>query len=313
LTVRHVAVTGATGFLGRTLLEQLRGRDDMRVSALTRNLVAEAHHAGRVDWKVGDLSSPVDAASFVRDADTFVHLAGSNTPLTSNAHLPSDVLGNLVPTLTLIQAIRERGHRPHVVFASSGGTVYAVPSKPAPVDETAPTVPTSSYGVQKLACESYLRIAAEHGWLTATILRIGNPYGVLLPPERLQGFIGIAVMQLAKGRAIRVFGDTRNVRDYVHLDDVNAVFETVLDRTAPFEVFNVGSGEGHSVDEIVQALGELTGREVAVTREDVAGEPGDLPSWIVLDVRKARRVLGWRPTVALRDGLCRLLEEAGVS
>jgi UDP-glucose 4-epimerase len=310
--ILQVGVTGATGFLGTVVTEALRTTSGLRVSALTRTMRRDPSDDA-VRWLSGDLASPVDAAAFVRDVDTIVHLAGVNTPLTSNAHLQSDVLGNLMPTLTLVQAIREGGRCPHVVFASSGGAVYAPPLSREPVTETAATAPTSSYGIQKLAIEQYLRMAADHGWLTATVLRIGNPYGVLLPAERLQGFIGVAIKQLALGRPIRLFGDTRNVRDYVHLDDVIQLVKLVLEPRGSFEVYNVGSGEGRSVDDILRTLSAILGRDLPVARHEVAGEPRDLPPWIVLDVSKAARDLAWSPRVPFSEGLERVVREAGVA
>jgi UDP-glucose 4-epimerase len=201
----------------------------------------------------------------------------------------------------------------HVVFASSGGAVYAPSTARRPVGEDAPLSPSTSYGIQKLAAESYLRAAAEHGWLTATVLRIGNPYGAVLPPERLQGFLGVSVGRLARAQAVRVFGDTRNVRDYVHLDDVAAIFGRVLKPSAHFAIYNVGSGEGHSVDDIVVLFERILGRSIDIERVAVKGEPGDLPRWAVLDIAKARRELGWSPTVSLDAGVERLLRDAGLS
>jgi UDP-glucose 4-epimerase len=307
----RVGVTGATGFLGTALVDRLRDRPGVAITALTRT-IRSSQVDESVTWVRGDLTSPVDADAFVRDLDVVVHLAGSSSPLTSNAHLQADVLGNLLPTLSLIQAIRERGRPLHVVFASSGGAVYAAPARPEAVDEDAPTAPTSSYGIQKLASEEYFRMASDHGWLTATVLRIGNPYGVLLPAERLQGFIGVAINRLAQGERVRLFGDTRNVRDYVHLDDVITLFERVLQTGEPFSIYNVGSGEGHSVDEILSTIATILGRDVSVERSAVAGEPRDLPPWIVLDAGKARRELDWKPSVGFAEGLERLLADAGV-
>jgi UDP-glucose 4-epimerase len=156
-------------------------------------------------------------------------------------------------------------------------------------------------------------MASDHGWLTATILRIGNPYGVLLPAERLQGFIGVAINRLAQGEPIRLFGDTRNVRDYVHLDDVTSLFERVLEPRESFSIYNVGSGEGHSVDDILGTIANIVGHEVPVQRSAVAGEPRDLPPWIVLNAGKARRELDWTPSVRFADGLERLVRAAGIA
>jgi len=301
-----VAVTGASGFLGSVLTPRLAaaGHD---VVALTRTLPPQGDDGpDRVTWVQGDLASPHDATHLVEDVDAVVHLAWTNTPLTSNAHLPSDAGANMLPTLTLLEAIREAGTRPHVVFASSGGTVYGPARDTRPFRETDMCHPQSSYAIQKLTVEHYLRMASEHGWLTATVLRMGNPYGVLLPPERMQGFIGTAVSQLRAGSAIRVFGSPKNVRDYVHVDDVCRALDATVRPTGAFEVFNIGSGAGHSVADVVQLIEELEGGEVDVTYEHPAAAD-DLPSWVVLDSGKARDTLGWSTEITLRAGLDRLL------
>src|SRR5438270_153202 len=85
------------------------------------------------------------------------------------------------------------------------------PAQRAPLYEAASTAPSTSYGIQKLAFEQYLRMAANEGWLTATVLRIGNAYGTLLPRERLQGFIGVALNHIVHDEPVRIFGDWENV------------------------------------------------------------------------------------------------------
>jgi UDP-glucose 4-epimerase len=304
-----IAVTGASGFLGSILTAYLAARGH-EVRALVRTLRASdaSPHPG-VSWLQGDLASPPDAAALVAGTDATIHLAWAGTPLTSNAHLPSDVSANLMPTLTLLEALRSEQARPQLVFASSGGAVYGVAADARPFREDHDCRPRSSYGIQKLAAEQYLRMAAEHGWITATALRVGNPYGVPLPPERLQGFIGTAVAQLRAGEPIRVFGNPANVRDYIHVDDVCRAFELALAPRSPFDVLNIGSGEGRSVDDVLALIGELVGAPVAVQAEQSAAAD-DLPSWVVLDVARAAEVLEWAPRVTLREGLVRLLSHA---
>jgi UDP-glucose 4-epimerase len=301
-----IAVTGASGFLGSVLTGYLADRGH-EVRALVRTLRRSdaAAHSG-VSWIQGDLGSPPDAAALVAGTDATVHLAWANTPLTSNSHLPSDASANLLPSLSLLEALRAEHERPHIVFSSSGGAVYGSTPHERPFEEDHDCRPQSSYGIQKLAVEQYLRMGAEHGWFTATALRIGNPYGILLPPERLQGFIGTAVAQLRSGVPIRVFGNPANVRDYVHLTDVCRAFELALAHPAPFDIFNIGSGTGDSVEQILQLLAELEGVPVAVHAEASAAAD-ELPSWVVLDVAKAQRLLGWSPQISLRDGLRELI------
>lgn len=310
MSLRTIGVTGASGFLGSSLLRMLEADPGVRVVALTRTLgPSQAEPSANIEWRQVDLGSDDDCRVFVRDVDAIVHLAHTNTPLTSNRDLPSDASVNTDPTLTLLQAIREAGTRPRLVYASSGGALYRPSDDGSPVDEESPLEPLTSYGILKLAFEQYLRMGAHEGWLTATVLRIGNPYGVLLPTERLQGFIGVAVHSLLDGRPVRVFGDLGNVRDYVHLDDVCRAFRNALDISSPFGLYNIGSGRGTSVREVLEILGRVTGSDVAIEREDIPGDAARLPRWIVLDSAKADREIGWRAEVELEDGI-RVLWEA---
>jgi UDP-glucose 4-epimerase len=302
----RIAVTGASGFLGSILTPHLAAAGH-EVRTLTRTLPTkdQGAHPGIV-WLQGDLASPRDAALLVDGVEAIVHLAWTNTPLTSNAHLPTDASANLLPTLTLLEAVRATSGCPQIVFASSGGAVYGAPSGDLPFREEHECRPQSSYGIQKLTVEQYLRMGSEHGWFTATALRIGNPYGVPLPPERLQGFIGTAVAQLVAGDPVRVFGNPGNVRDYVHLSDVSRAIEMALEPRAPFDVFNIGSGTAHSVEDVLRLLEEVVGAPLAVHTE-WSEAADDLPSWVVLDAGKALAVLGWAAEISLREGLARLI------
>lgn len=305
-----IGVTGASGFMGSVLLPRLSRSPRHDVLALTRTIPpAPLEHEPGVRWMQGDLSSYRDCATFVAGLDAIVHLAHTNTPLTSNTDLPSDAAMNVVPMVTLIQAIRDAETKPHMVYVSTGGALYRGENR-QPVDEESPVEPTTSYGIQKLTGEHYLRLASREGWLTATVLRIGNPYGVLLPLERRQGFIGVALAQVLEGRPVRIFGDPDNVRDYVHLDDVMRFFELAVGRREIFEIYNVGSGEGRSVRDVLTLIQQLAQIEMEVIYEPPTADSCRLPSWIVLDIGKAWRELGWRPEVGFEEGLRAMCEQA---
>jgi UDP-glucose 4-epimerase len=300
-----VGVTGATGFLGQRLVEHLTGREDLRVRALSRNISSELVEHARLEWFQGDLISARDCAAFVQGLDAVAHLAHTNTPMTSDRDLVSDAGLNLLPSLTLLEAIRSAGTVPHLIYAASGGAVYRPSTGRKPFDESAATEPFSSYGILKLAFEDYLRLGATEGWLTATSLRIGNAYGALLNPERMQGFIGVALHELAVSRPIRVFGDLGNIRDYVHLDDIASAFELALRRRpSAFEVYNIGTGKGASVEELITILCRVAGVPRAFELDAGNAERArHLPQWVVLDAGKAKRELGWSAEVELRDGI----------
>jgi UDP-glucose 4-epimerase len=310
--VISVGLTGATGFLGSYLRRRLPVLGACHLRALTRTLAIEPEpESPCLTWMQGDLQQPADCAQFVRGLELVIHLAHTNTPFTSNRYLPGDAQANLLPTLNLIEAIRVAGTHPHVIFASSGGGIYAPLPNRRPLREDDLCVPHTSYGIQKVAAELYLRLAAANGWLTVTCLRISNPYGLLLPTQREQGFIGVAVNRVLRGQPVRVFGDPDNVRDYVHLADVARAFALTTCRRLPYQTYNIGSGVGLSVRDILAVLESVLGRPVDVTYES-ASVGAHLAPWNVLDIGRAKRELGWQPTTAFEDGLRALLQHNAI-
>ncbi len=279
--------------------------------ALVRSLSpADESSVRSVSVTYGDLCSLHDCEVFLHGVDTIFYLAHTNTPITSDLDWPSDAALNLNPLLTLIQAIRIMGHHPHLIYFSSGGAVYGPNAGRVPFLESDPCHPVSSYGIQKMAGEHYLRLAALKGILKATVLRVGNAYGTLLPSQRLQGFIGVTVNNLLGGKPARVFGNPDNTRDYIHLDDVCRAGEAVLQPRDAFTVYNVGSGKGHTVREVLRIIEESLGIEIPCELPSGVEGADSLTDWSVLDIAKAKRDLNWVPQIDLRAGIAKLVQQA---
>jgi UDP-glucose 4-epimerase len=295
-----IGITGSKGFIGSFLVRRVFYGEVTRVRVLLRN-VANHNFEDDVEVFQGDLLSRQDCERFAAGVDVIYHLAHCNTPLNSDEDQADDALLNLIPTLNLLQSIRKLGTRPHVVYFSSGGAVYGPNLRRIPFRETDPCNPSCSYGIQKLAAEHYLRIAAESGFLTATVLRAGNAYGTLLSQYRKQGLIGVAILQVLHGKPIRVFGSPDNVRDYVHLKDVGVMAKLAQTARQPFAVFNVGSGQGHSVAEVLRVIEEVNQAPIQVAADKTLETR--LTDWAVLDVSKAAEEFGWTPGISLRAGI----------
>jgi len=306
-----IGITGGKGFIGGQLFRHLarEGAGDLRLVVRSPSLAMEGMALPEAEVVIGDLSSAQVCEEFVADLEVIVHLAHCNSPATSERDLPGDARQNLVATLNLLQAVRSAGRCPHLVYYSSGGAIYAPRAGGVPYRETDDCAPLSSYGIQKLAAEHYLRVLAAKGHLTAAVLRVGNAYGQLLPVTRMQGLIGVAIHALFDGQPIRLFGDLENVRDYVHVEDVCRATSLVLRAPAPFAIFNIGTGVGHSVRQVLQLIEQAVGVTARYETTSAAAETGGLPEWSVLDVGKARSELGWRPEIALADGIARMVAE----
>src|SRR5580700_172408 len=239
-------IAGSRGFIGSYLSRYLASKESGLLRLLARNSANSQSHAG-AEFLHGDLLSRADCERFAEGLQSIYYLAHNNSPVDSDSDLPSDALANLVPLLNLIQTIQKLGTKPHLVYFSSGGAVYAPKDDRIPFREEDRCGPLSSYGIQKLAAEEYLRLAAHKGYLTATVLRVGNAYGTPLPRYRMQGLIGVAINSILHHQPVRIFGSLNNVRDYIHLEDVCDLATRASRPRQAFDVVNVGSGSGHSV------------------------------------------------------------------
>jgi len=296
-----VAVLGGAGFLGSHLTEALlaRGR---AVRVFDRPSVDRRNLAGlRGDWHFlgGDLVNEEDLRRVVDGAGTVYHLVSTTIPATSNRNPVYDVESNLVSTLKLLELSRAAGVE-RVVFVSSGGTVYG-PPETLPIPEDHPTRPQVSYGVVKLAIENYLGLYHRLHGLAATIVRLANPYGPRQDPAGAQGAAAVFLGRVARGEPIEIWGDGSVVRDYVYVADAVAGILAAA-AGAPFGIYNIGSGRGVSLRELLEAIARVAGRRPEVRYSP--GRPFDVPE-NVLDIARARADLDWEPEVGLEDGLAR--------
>lgn len=299
-----IGIIGANGFIGSYLTRYLLIRKLSPLRLFVRTVSSKWDNSD-VEVFFGDLLSYVDCERFTRDVDTIYYLAHTSSPVNSDRDWSSDALNNLVPLLHLLTAIRNLKTRPHVVYFSSGGAIYSPKPDRIPYTEADICAPSSSYGIQKLAAEHYLRLAAEQGHLTATALRIGNAYGTPLPGHRLQGLIGVAINNILHGKPVRIFGDLNNVRDYVHLEDICAMAEKVSRPRRIYDVLNVGTSVGHSVTDVLRILESCQGSPIGVAVENI--EAQSLPDWVVLDNSAAKREFGWFPLIDLPSGINEML------
>jgi len=191
-----------------------------------------------------------------------------------------------------------------VIFASSGGTVYGIP-RVIPITETHPTDPISSYGIIKLTIEKYLALYKTLYGLDYCVLRVSNAYGERQPVTGAQGVIPAFIYRALQKLDIRIWGDGSAIRDYIHVTDIVSAFLSVIDHKGEPMTFNIGSGTGHSINEIVKTLEEEMEEPLELVYEP--SRPYDVPVNI-LDNSLAKQVLGWEPKVNLRNGIRQTLD-----
>jgi len=293
-------ILGGSGFIGSAICDRyLRDGHMLRVFERPRVEPYRKFDGNEsVEWVTGDFSNTHDIRSVLKGMDAVVHLIGTTLPKTSNEDPIYDVQSNLVATLQLLEAMRSEGVG-KIVFISSGGTVYGNPQS-LPIEEHHATNPLSSYGITKLAIEKYLLLYKSLHGLNPVILRVANPYGERQRIETAQGVVAAFLSRVMREEPIEIWGDGSVIRDYLHVFDVAEAFLRALTYEGPQSIFNIGSGNGISLNELVKALGEILGRRI-----DIHYKPGrafDVPA-NVLDITLAGKELGWSPEVSLKTGL----------
>lgn len=291
-----VLLVGGNGFIGSHVQDLLlrRGHSVRVLDALPEKYRAALPD---VDYRVGSSADPSALSESLVGIDSVVYLASTTVPSTSNADVPWDIESNLIPLVATLDAMKRTGVE-HVVFLSSGGTVYGV-TDDTPVQETAPLDPICSYGVVKVASEKYLGMYRHLYGLRPLVLRPSNPFGPRQGHEGVQGFISTSLMRLRRGESIEIWGDGSVVRDYVYVEDL-ALAAVLGIETSATGAINIGSSVGRSLSQVIATLFAVTGTTVRV--EYHPGRAFDVPH-LVLSIERAREVLDWTPTTPFEEGI----------
>lgn len=292
-------VLGGNGFIGSHLVDVLvAANHDVRVFDLKRGrfhgpVPGVEYHYG--NWE--DLSALSAALSGM---DIVFHLISTTIPATSNRDMAYDIRSNVLNSLILFEQCVKCGVK-RVIFASSGGSVYGVPQC-NPIREIHPTDPFSSHGIVKLMIEKYLALFRHMYGLDHVIVRVSNPYGERQDPWGRLGAIAVFLGRLAQGQSIEVWGDGSVVRDYIHVRDVAHAYVRLAEAGLQDRIYNVGNGTGHSLNQILELVAEVTGRTPVV--EYTPGRPFDVPV-NVLNIDRICNALSWKPAIPLRQGILR--------
>ena len=296
---------GGGGFIGSAIADRLL-LDGHSVRIFERPRVEPFRNfkaSEQMEWVTGDFLSTHDVGSAINGAEVVLHLVSTTLPKNSNDDPIYDVQSNVVGTLQLLNSMVARNVR-KIVFISSGGTVYGIP-KYLPIDEYHPTDPLVSYGITKLAIEKYLYLYEHmHGIKTIT-LRVANSYGERQCIETAQGAVGVFLYRALNGNPIEIWGDGSVTRDYVYISDVAEAFVRAVEYSGSKSVFNISSGSGTSLNELIGMFEEVLGRPTE--RRYLPARPFDVPV-NVLSNDLARTELYWTPSTSMREGIMRTAE-----
>jgi nucleoside-diphosphate-sugar epimerase len=315
LSGRLVLVTGGLGFMGLNLVGPLLDcRARVRILARSKDPLALSwlKHiaAGRaVEVEEGDIRDSSRLPRWLEDVDIVVSLAGESGALKSLQEAHTDIQTNVMGHLLLLDAVRKLRKPPRMIFVSSR-LVYGITGRDT-VREDHTTLPTSLYGLHKLAVEHYHRLYSQHYGIPYSILRVTNSYGPYqLPHRRTHGIVNQFISAALAGNHLTVYGDGAQLRDYVHASDVAlAVISAATHDHAVRAIFNVGAGTSVRLADVANRIVMLAGGGIVESApwpdKLLKVETGDF----ICDISHAREQLGWTPRIELDEGLANTVRE----
>ena len=320
---KQTLIMGAAGFIGTNLtLHLLQKHRSLvlfdRQGAVFADEILEAEKAKKIIIKRASFTevgkSTVDHYDNDRDiwlniipelgnVDTVYHLISTTCPSNTNQNVAIEMQDNLISTITFLDVCVRSGVR-RVIFLSSGGTVYGS-NHTGICKEEQEAFPITVYGLQKLSIEKILYLYNKMYHLEYKVIRLANPYGPYQRPNGVQGAISTFTWRAMKHMPIQVYGDGSIIRDYIYIDDAVKGIAKIANADGNYNLYNLGSGIGHSIIEVIDTIKLVLG--VSPIVQFLPGRPVDVPVNI-LDISRFEKDYGRLNVLDLYTGIKKLAE-----
>jgi CDP-paratose 2-epimerase len=328
---RRILVTGGLGFIGSNYTAHCLARgwevvayDNFSRPGAEKNAAwLESQGSGRLTIVRDDVRNLEALCGAMNEVDVVAHLAAQVAVTTSVVDPREDFLVNALGGINVLEAARHCSGDPIVLFSSTNkvygalqsvkveeGTLrHSLPDRPQGIAEDSPIDLYSPYGCSKGACDLYMLDYARIYGLKTVVFRQSCIYGPRQFGVEDQGWVAHFVISAVTGRRISIYGDGRQVRDILHIDDLLDVYDRAIERidVCRGQAYNIGGGPANAISllELIYRLEASLDRAIPL----YFGEwrQGDQRVYIS-DIRKAQRDLGWSPRVSVNDGLASLQE-----
>lgn len=293
-------VLGGNGFLGSHIAEALVKRNNV-VKVFDHfkhgkgNLVSIAD---KIEIIEGDFLNGADLDSAMDGVNYVFHYISATNAITSVQNPAYDIETNVISSIRLMECAVKSGVK-KIIFPSSGGTIYGEPCA-LPIREDAPTNPLNPYAISKLTIEKYLHYFHYQYDLDYVVLRYSNPYGEYQNPHGNQGVIPIFLNKIRKKESPVIYGDGNSVRDYIYIEDAIEATILLYERTLETKLFNIGSGEGISLNQLIKIMSRVTGEDISPIY--LLNDRKYIKD-IILDISNIRNQSGWSPKTDIFKGI----------
>ena len=280
--MRKLLLLGAGGFIGKALCYELS--KDYLIKAFDIIPDSKLQSLSSIEMVTGNFAALSDFTSIIKDIDIIIHLISTTVPIEETSQIVSELETNVLPTIRLLEALTKLSNPPEVIFISSGGTIYGN-SNGEPCCETDVLLPM---------CGRYYNLPYK-------IVRVANVYGLDANYQKHQGIIPIYIRSLLQNNPITIYGDGDNTRDYIYILDLVNAIKKLLTYTGEHHIFNLGSGIGYTINEII-ALIEKETKLSFVKINFMTSRKCDV-TYNVLNITIARNELSWEPNYTLPIGI----------
>lgn len=301
LKEKRILVTGGAGFIGSHIVDRLAPDNSVFVldNLFTGSMDNLAKSKDRITFIKGDIRDRELVNDVVSKVEYIFHLAAHVGNIRSLRDPRFDMDVNIGGMLNLLEACRNNPNLKRLVYSSSAA-IYGE-AKYLPIDEDHPLYPESPYAVSKMAAEKYaFAFYKVYGVPTATV-RYFNAYGPRQDTSEYANAISIFLSRTRRGEPLTVYGDGEQTRDFIFISDiVNANILVATHPAAPGQVFNISTGEVHSILQLIQIIREVTGKEVPYSHAPFrAGEVRHSKA----NIEKAQKLLGFKSQTNLKEGV----------
>jgi dTDP-glucose 4,6-dehydratase len=299
---RKVLVTGAGGFIGSHLVEELLALDAEVTAFVRYNSQGSTGFLASLGKGVRIAAGDLEEYQSVRDAvdgqEYVFHLGAIGGVPYSYIHPREVVSTNVMGTLNVLTAAKEM--RPNLVILTSTSEVYGT-ARYIPIDENHPFQAQSPYAASKIAADKLGEAFHRAYGLPVATVRPFNTFG---PRQSTRAVIPTIITQALRGRTLRL-GAVTPTRDFLFVKDtVRAFLATAASPKAPGETFNFGSGQEISIRELVTKVASLLGKEIEILTDEIRLRPeASEVQRLCADIRKAQTLLDWQPRYSLEEGL----------
>lgn len=290
---------GGNGFIGTNIIYKLLEKERLVYCIDIYDSNTKDIHNQHFKSYVNDVADTDILKKLVEKSDIIIYLASNSNVRTSSKESLIE-LGNVQSFINTLEVIKDYPDK-KVIYASSGGTVYGE-AKKIPVNEEQHLMPISPYGIGKVSMENFLKYYNLKYKVKYIICRFSNPYGQYQSPFSGVGVINKILYDYHRGNETQIVGNTdESIRDYIYISDlVDATLRLAEDDRADNQVFNIGSGIGYSLSEIITEIegilnDKLRTKKIKFGQENI--------SKIVLDISKINELVGWSPKITLKEGI----------